>query len=106
VRVLARLVRRDCRGTHTRWGCTVAILAEPVLRSVVGVRFCLPCTGRGNHPFTLLQRRTGCDHDDGYCRDGTAVVSDGLGRDGRWRMTDGVWNLQGVSVVQQQLRGY
>jgi hypothetical protein len=69
VLVLARLVGRDCRSTYTRWGCKVANLAEPVLRSVLGVRFCLPCMGRGNYPDTFLQRRTGCDHDGEYWRD-------------------------------------
>jgi hypothetical protein len=103
--VLARLSARDCRGTDTRWGCTVANLAEPALRGVLSVRFRLSCTGRGNHLDTLLQRRTGCDHDGGSCRDGTAVGSDGLGRDGWLRMTDCVWKSQDVSEIQQQPRG-
>ena len=33
----------------------------------------------------------------------TADGSDGSGRNGRWRMNDGVMIPQGVSVIQQQL---
>ena len=103
--VLTLLVGRDCRGSKTRWDCTIAIVAEPVLRGVLGVRFLAFMYGTGAPSENVVATpELGVRLFGVVAGMGPAVGSDGPGRDGRWWVSDGVWKPQNVSWVRQQLR--